>query len=137
VPSAIAYGQLFGDQYAAAQRIAASKVPQWGDGLWSMVTNLQPKVNSNGSLGTWAQWSPQAAQTIDIALQHGGVVGFQTAGNGTINTSAKMQEVIDDGITNYNMRFLETTPEAMDAFPGLLISAPGNAQDQLRARFGG
>ena len=137
VPSAIAYGQLFGDQYAAAQRIAATKVPQWGDNLWSMVTNLQPKINNDGSLSPWSQLYPQAAQTINIALQNGGVVGFQTAGYGTINTAAEMQEVINDGITNYNMRFLETTPEAMDAFPDLLLNGPNNAQDQLRARFGG
>src|SRR5262249_15419201 len=86
VPSAIAYGALFGDQYAAAQRIAAAKVPHWGDTLWSMMTNLQPKVNNDGSLGTWAQWSPPAAQVIRTALQNGGVVGFQTAGYNTINT---------------------------------------------------
>jgi len=29
-----------------------------------------------------------------------------------------MQEVIDDGISNYNMRFLETQPETLDLFPG-------------------
>ena len=94
-------------------------------------------MNSDGSLSPWSQWSPDAAQTIRIALQNGAVVGFQTAGNNIINTSAEMREVIADGIDNYNMRFLETTPEAMDAFPDLLISAPGNAQDQLQARFGG
>ena len=49
VPSAIAYGVLLGDQYAAAQRIAATEIPQWGDRLWSMMTNLQPKVRSDGS----------------------------------------------------------------------------------------
>jgi hypothetical protein len=136
-PSAIAYGQLFSDNYAAAQRIAGTKVPQWGDNLWSMVTNLQPKVNNDGSLSPWSQLYPQAAQAITIALQNGGVVGFQTAGYGTINSAAEMQEVINDGITNYNMRFLETTPEAMDAFPDLLLNGPNNAQDQLRARFGG
>ena len=54
-----------------------------------------------------------------------------------VTSAAEMQEVINDGITNYNMRFLETTPEAMDAFPDLLLNGPNNAQDQLRARFGG
>jgi len=137
VPSAIAYGVMLGDQYAAAQRIAATEVPQWGDRLWSMVTNLQPKVRADGSLGPFSEWSPPAAQTITIALQHGGVVGLQTAGNGIINTAAKMREVIADGITNYNTRFLETTPEAIDAFPDLLLNGPNNAQQQLQARFGG
>jgi hypothetical protein len=48
-----------------------------------------------------------------------------------------MREVIADGITNYNTRFLETTPEATDAFPDLLLNGPNNAQQQLQARFGG
>jgi len=137
VPSAIAYGALFSDHYAAAQRIAADETQRWGNGLWSMTTNLQPRVNSDGTLSPWSQWSPDAAQTIQIALQNGAVVGFQTAGNNIINTSAEMREVIADGIDNYNMRFLETTPEAVDAFPGLLLNGTDNAQDQLRARFGG
>jgi fibronectin type 3 domain-containing protein len=137
VPSAIAYGALLGDGYAAAQRIAASEVPQWGDRLWSMMTNLQPKVRADGTLGPYSEWSAPAAQTITVALQHGGVVGFQTAGNGIIGTAAEMRELIADGITNYNMRFLETTPEATDAFPDLLLNGPNNAQQQLQARFGG
>jgi fibronectin type 3 domain-containing protein len=137
VPSAIAYGAMLGDGYAAAQRIAASEIPQWGDRLWSMMTNLQPKVRADGSLGPYSEWSAPAAQTITIALQQGGVVGFQTAGNGIIGTAAEMREVIADGISNYNMRFLETTPEATDAFPDLLLSGPNNAQQQLQARFGG
>lgn len=137
VPSAIAYGALFGDGYAAAQRIAASEVPRRGDRLWSMTTNLQPNVRGDGTLGPWSEWSPPAAQTIRIALQNGGIVGFQTAGSAIINTRAKMQELIADGIGNYNMRFLETSPEALDAYPDLLVNGPGNAQDQLFARFGG
>lgn len=47
------------------------------------------------------------------------------------------REVIADGISNYNMRFLETTPEATDAFPDLLLNGSNNTQQQLQARFGG
>jgi fibronectin type 3 domain-containing protein len=137
VPSAIAYGGLFSDGYAAAQRIAASEVPAHGDRLWSMTTNLQPSINGDGSLGPWSQWSPPAAHAIQIALQNGGVVGFQTAGNSIVNTAAKMREVIDDGISNYNMRFLEVSPEAIDAFPDLLLTNGTSAQNQLVQRFGG
>ncbi len=137
VPSAIAYGPLLNDGYAAAQRLAASQVARYGDRLWSMTTNLQPKLRSDGSLGPYSEFSPAAAQTITIALQQGGVVGFQTAGNGTLNTAAGMQEVIDDGITNYNMRFLETQPETIDLFPGQLLTNPDSAEARLRSRFGG
>jgi chitodextrinase len=137
VPSAIAYGGLLGDGNAAAQRLAADEVPRYGDRLWSMTTNLQPKVRSDGSLGPYDEWNPAAAQTIRIALQAGGIVGFQTAGNGIIDTAAKMQELIDDGISNYNMRFLETQPETIDLFPGLLLTDPNSAQARLRARFVG
>jgi hypothetical protein len=48
-----------------------------------------------------------------------------------------MQELIDDGISNYNMRFLETQPETIDLFPGLLLTDPNSAQARLRARFVG
>ena len=74
---------------------------------------------------------------MQIALQSGAVIGFQTAGNGIINTAAKMREVINDGISNYNMRFLETSPEAVDAFPDLLLTNSDSAQNQLVQRFGG
>jgi fibronectin type 3 domain-containing protein len=137
VPSAIAYGPLFNDAYASAQRLAASESAAHGDRLWSMTTNLQPKVNADGSLGPYSQWSAPAAQTMQIALQSGAVIGFQTAGNGIINTAAKMREVINDGISNYNMRFLETSPEAVDAFPDLLLTNSDSAQNQLVQRFGG
>jgi fibronectin type 3 domain-containing protein len=137
VPSSIAYGPLLNDGHAAAQRIAASEVPRYGDRLWSMMTNLQPKVQSDGTLGPYSEWNAAAAQTITIALQQGGVVGFQTAGNGIINTAAKMRELIDDGIANYNMRFLETQPETLDQFPGALLTDPDSAQARLLQRFGG
>ena len=48
-----------------------------------------------------------------------------------------MQEVIDDGISKYNMRILETQPETLDLFPGALLTDPASAQARLRARFGG
>jgi chitodextrinase len=137
VPSAIAYGGLLGDGDAAAQRLAADEVSRYGDQLWSMTTNLQPKVRSDGTLGPYSEWNAPAAQTLRIALQNGGIVGFQTAGNGIIDTAAKMQELIDDGIGNYNMRFLETQPETIDRFPGLLLTDSTSAEARLRARFVG
>src|SRR5207245_2102160 len=101
VPSALAYGGLLGDGDAAAQRLAADEVSRYGDRLWSMTTNLQPKVRSDGSLGPYSEWNPAAAQVMRIALQQGGIVGFQTAGNGIIDTAAKLQELVDDGVSNY------------------------------------
>jgi hypothetical protein len=137
VPSAVAYGPLLNDAHAAAQRIAASEVPRYGDRLWSMTTNLQPKVRGDGTLGPYSEWNAGAAQTMLIALQAGGVVGFQTAGNGIIDSTAKMREVIDDGIANYNMRFLETQPETIDNFRGPLLTDPNSAEARLQQRFGG
>jgi len=136
VPSALAYGALLGDQYAAAQRLAATEISPARDRLWSMTTNLQPKVRADGSLGPWSEWNPQAAQTIVIALQHGGIIGFQSPGSGIIDTPAKVQAMVDDGIDNYNMRFLETASETIDAYDGILISNAGSAQARLQARFG-
>jgi fibronectin type 3 domain-containing protein len=136
VPSALAYGALLGDVYAAAQRIAASEISPARDNLWSMTTNLQPKVRADGTLGPWSEWNPQAAQTIRIALQNGGIIGFQSPGSGIIDTPAKVQAMVDDGIDNYNMRFLETASETIDAYDGILISNAGSAQARLQARFG-
>jgi Beta-galactosidase len=137
VPSAVAYGPLLNDNYAAAQRLVADEVARYGDRLWSMTTNLQPKVRADGTLGPYSEWSPAGSQTMVIALQQGGVVGFQTAGNSSITTAAQMQEVIDDGIGSYNMRFLETQPETIDLYPGQLLNDPNSAQARLQARFAG
>jgi fibronectin type 3 domain-containing protein len=137
VPSAVAYGPLLNDGYAAAQRLVAAEVARYGDRLWAMTTNLQPKVRADGTLGPYSEWSAAASQTITIALQQGGVVGFQTAGNGSINTTAEMREVIDDGIGNYNMRFLETQPETIDLYPGQLLTDADSAWARLQARFTG
>ncbi|MDX6591717.1 MAG: hypothetical protein QOJ13_913 [Gaiellales bacterium] len=136
VPSAVAYGALLGDQYAAAQRIAGSEVSPGRTQLWSMTTNLQPKERADGTLGPWSEWSPPAALTIRIALQNGGIVGFQSPGAGIIDSSAKVQAMVDDGIDNYNMRFLETASETIDAYDPILISNPGSAQARLQLRFG-
>jgi fibronectin type 3 domain-containing protein len=137
VPSAVAYGALLNDGYAAAQRLVSSEVARYGDRLWAMTTNLQPKVRADGTLGPYSEWSPAASQTITLALQQGGVVGFQTAGNGSISTAAQMREVIDDGIGNYNMRFLETQPETIDLYPGQLLTDTDSARARLQARFAG
>ena len=137
VPSVVAYGPLLNDGYAAAQRLVAAEVARYGDQLWSMTTNLQPKMRANGTLGPYSEWSPAASQTITIALQQGGVVGFQTAGKGGVNTAAQLREVIDDGIGNYNMRFLETPTETLHLFPGPLLTDVDSAQARLQARFGG
>jgi hypothetical protein len=44
--------------------------------------------------------------------------------------------MVDDGIDNYNMRFLETASETIDAYDGILISNAGSAQARLQTRFG-
>ncbi len=45
--------------------------------------------------------------------------------------------MIADGISNYNMRFLETSPTSVDAFPDLLLTNSDSAQNQLLQRLGG
>jgi fibronectin type 3 domain-containing protein len=136
VPSAIAYGALLGDQYAAAQDIARTEISAARTNLWSMTTNLQPKVRADGTLGPWSEWNPQAAQTIRLALQNGGIIGFQSPGSGVIDTAAKVQAMVDDGIDNYNMRFLETASETIESYASILIGSPPSAQGRLQARFG-
>jgi chitodextrinase len=134
VRSAIAYGPLWSDMYASAKAIASSKVAQYPTRLLSMTTNLQPKVNADGTLGPYSAWSAPAAQTIQNAKQAGGAVGFQTAGPTVIDTDAKMRFTIDDGLETYGMHFLETAPAMVDSYVGMLLTDADNLQLRMESR---
>ncbi len=136
VPSSIAYGPQFSDAYAAAKAIASSKVAQYPARLWSMTTNLQPKVYADGTLGPYSAWSTHAHQAIRNAIDAGGRIGFQTAGPTIINSAAKMQAAIDEGIDTYGARFLEVAPEMVDRYGGMLLTDPDNAQARMEAIYG-
>lgn len=129
--SVIAYGHLFLDGHAAALRIAADKVAQYPGRLWSMYTNLQPLVRSDGTLGPWREWCPVCHQTILAAIQAGGIVGFQTADDSILGTTAKYRAAVEDGLASYPMAFLETSHDQVDVHEGYLLEDPVPVQDRL------
>ena len=129
--SVIAYGHLFLDGHAAALRIAADKVAQYPNRLWSMYTNLQPLVRSDGTLGPWREWCPVCHQTILAAIQAGGTVGFQTADDSILSTATKYRTAIDDALRSYPMAFLETGHEQVDVHEAYLLTDPVSVQDRI------
>ena len=136
-PSAVAYGGLLGDGMAAARWIAGNDVPLYPTRLWSMTTNLQPNVHSDGSLGPYSEWSSAFSGAVKLAMQNGGVVGFQAAGPKALTDCNQMAYSIDDGINNYQMRFYEAAPSQVSQCASLLLSGGGNLQSRLAARWGG
>jgi len=132
--SVIAYGPLFLDQQASALRLAQSEVAASGGRLWSMYTNLQPNVRNDGSLATWRDWCPPCHQVMVAALDAGGVVGFQTAGAGRTDTRAKYEAAVEDGLSTYGMRFLETQPTSLDLYEPYLLTGSDPVQQRLARR---
>jgi hypothetical protein len=108
VPSAVAFGFLFADGYAGAQWIAETKVAQYPGRLWTMTTNLQPKVRPDGSLGPWSEWCPACDRALRTAIANGGIVGFQTERGRVNNTATRIRYAVNDALTRYPLRFLET-----------------------------
>ena len=136
-PSAVAYGGLLGDGMATARWIAGNDVSRYPSRLWSMTTNLQPNVNADGSLGPYADWSSAFSGAIKLALQSGGVVGFQAAGPKILSDCTRMAYSLNDGILNYQMRFYEAAPSQVNSCSSLLLTGSGNLQSRLAAKWGG
>jgi len=137
IPSAVAYGGLLGDGMTAARWIASNDVPAYPTRLWSMTTNLQPNVRSDGSLGPYSEWSSAFSGAVKLALQNGGVVGFQAAGPKILTDCNRMAYSLDDGMQNYGMRFYEAAPSQISTCSSLLLSGGNNLQSRLAARWGG
>jgi hypothetical protein len=129
--SVLAYGHLFLDGQAAALRIASDKVAQYPGRLWSMYTNLQPLVRSDGTLGPWREWCPVCHQTMLAAIQVGGTVGFQTADDSILGTVTKYRTAIDDALGSYPIAFLETGHDQVDVHEGYLLKDPVPVQDRI------
>jgi hypothetical protein len=129
--SVIAYGHLFLDGQAAALRVASEKVAQYPNRLWSMYTNLQPLVRSDGTLGPWREWCPMCHQTILAAIQGGGTVGFQTADDSILGTAAKYRAAVEDGLASYPMAFLEEGHDQVDDHESYLLTDPVSVQDRI------
>ena len=132
VDSSVAYGALFGDGQVAALDIARQKVAQYPTRLWSMTTNLQPEVFTDGSLGTYRQWC-QACHNVmmEVTAAHG-LLGFQSASVNINDTSAKYHAAIEDGLTTYGMRFLETQPDNVNGYYPYLVTDAANVQSRIR-----
>ncbi len=131
--SVVAYGALFGDGQAASRRIATEVVASYPERLWSMYTNLQPRVRNDGSLGPWREWCPTCHEVILAAIASGGAVGFQTAAGVPNDTLAKFSTAADDALATYGMRFLETQPNVIDRYEAYLLTGTGSLQDRLAA----
>jgi hypothetical protein len=137
VPSAIAYGGLFGDAYAAAKQIAANVVPKYPTRLWSMTNNLRPKVYADGTLGPYRSWDANADAALRYAIGAGGVVGFQTAGANVLDSSAKLQYAVEDALSTYHARFIETSPTIVNRDAGYLLTSTSSVQLRMQANLGG
>jgi hypothetical protein len=128
--TALALGGLFGDGYAAADRIV--RALGTGEGrLVVMTTNLQPKV-VGGQLRPWAEWNPGADRAMRTAIAQGVPVGFQTAAERIINTEAKMAYAVRDGM-RYGMRFLEVSPTMTKRYAHVLLKHTVSAQKLMKA----
>ncbi|MDX6547285.1 MAG: large repetitive protein [Gaiellales bacterium] len=136
-PSAVAYGGLLGDGLAAARWIAINDVSRYPTRLWSMTTNLQPQVHADGTLGPYSEWSGAYAGAILLALQSGGVVGFQAAGPKLLSDCGRMGYSLNDAVQNYQMRFYEAAPSQVSLCSPLLLTDVNNLQSRLAARWGG
>jgi hypothetical protein len=132
VGSVLAYGAMFNDAQAAALRIASSEVADHPDRLWSMYTNLQPLVRSDGSLGPWRSWCSRCHEVITAAIASGGKVAFQTAAGGANSTLDRFRTAADDALATYGMRFLETQPINVDRYQDYLLTGPDALQDRMR-----
>jgi hypothetical protein len=131
--SILAYGALFGDQQAAALRLARTEVSRYPDRLWSMYTNLQPNIHADGSFGPYREWCPICHQVMMAVTAAHGLLGFQTASIRIVDTDAKFRAAVEDGLSTYGMRFLETQPANIPAEYGYLLTDPGNVQGRIRA----
>ena len=133
VHSLLTYGGVFGDAQAAALDLARTQIGPNRDRLWSMYTNLQPLVTNGSITGVWKDWCPACHDVIMAALSAGGQVGFQIANTSNVDAHAEMVTAVDDAITRYTPRFLETSRERLDAETSYLITGTDSVQDRLAA----
>jgi hypothetical protein len=136
VRSAIAMGGVFGDGYGAAKRIASLEVGKYPTRLYAMTTNLRAKVYANGTLGPYRAWDPNAHQAMMNAIAAGGQVGFQTARSEILDTSAKFHTAVEDAISTYGVRFIETAPYQLYLEQQYLLLDSQNVQSRLSAASG-
>lgn len=133
VPSAIAYGHLFNDGQAAAERIATEKVGQYPNRLFSMYTNLRPNISNGQIVGTYAEWCPRCDRIMKMAMSKSRLVGFQSAGTSFLNTSDKLKAAAEDGLKNYGMKFFEVAPDMIDTYEPYLMTSTGSLQDRMES----
>ena len=137
VRSAIAFGGVFGDGYGAAKRIATLEVGKYPTRLYAMTTNLRPKIYVDGTLGPYRAWDPNAHQAMMNAIHAGGQVGFQTARWQLLDTNAKFEYAVNDAISTYGIRFLETAPYQVYLEQSYLLTRTANVQLRLQTLAGG
>jgi Bacterial Ig domain/Beta-galactosidase len=133
VHSLLTYGGVFGDAQAAALDLARTEIGPNRDRLWSMYTNLQPLVTNGSIAGVWKDWCPACHDTVMAALSAGGQVGFQIANTSNVDAHAEMVTAVDDAITRYAPRFLETSRERIDAETSYLLTGTNSVQQRLAA----
>jgi len=136
VASVIAYGALFGDAQAAALDIAGTEIGPNRARLWSMYTNLQPKITSGQISGVWKDWCPRCHDVIMAALGDGGSAGFQVASTENTDTHVEFATAVDDAIPRYAMRFLETSLGTVERELDYLLTGPDPVQSRLAAIAG-
>ncbi len=133
VDSSIAYGALFADGQAGAIDIAQDKVADYPTRLWSLYTNLQPEVLTDGSLGTYRQWCQKCHEVMMEVSGLKGLLGYQTASVNINDTAAKFHAATEDGLATYGMRFLETQPGNVSDYYSYLLTEPNHVQGRIRA----
>ncbi|HYW29518.1 MAG TPA: hypothetical protein VE824_06905 [Gaiellales bacterium] len=134
IMSSVAYGFAF-NSFETATTVEATEVPKYGGRLLTMFTNLQPKVNADGSLGPWGAWCPGCDALVKAAIADGGPVGFQTAVS-MMKTPARIETATNAAITAYHPRFVETVGCVVGADYGYFFTARDNVQARLAAWAG-
>jgi hypothetical protein len=135
IMSSVAYGFAF-NSFQTATAVEAAAVPKYRGRLLTMFTNLQPKVNANGSLGPWGAWCPGCDALVKAAIADGGPVGFQTAVS-MMKTPARIETATNAAIAAYHPRFIETVGCVVSADYGYFFTSSDNVQVRLAALAGG
>jgi hypothetical protein len=131
--SVIAWGGLFGDGHAAALRIARSEIAPNRDRLWSMYTNLQPKVTSGLPLEPWKEWCAACHEVVMAAIAGGGMVGFQAATTRNTDSKAEMRFAVNDALSRYGMKYLEINRAILDSQPEYFLTGAHPVQSRVEA----
>jgi len=135
VRSSVAYGFAF-TSFSTATAVESAEVPKYGSALYTMFTDLQPKVNSDGTLSPWGAWCPPCDGLMKSAIADGGPVGFQDATR-FMNTQAKIEYATNSAIATYHPRFIETVGSVVNSDYAYFFTSPAGVQSQLTAIWGG